>query len=390
MRFFHFSEQPYPAAWKNPSLRIDLANQECDPDVAADLYGRYLDEWMLADELGLNIMLNEHHSTATCLSASVTTFMAILARQTKNARILALGVPIANRPDPLRVAEELAMIDVISRGRIEVGFVKGVPYEIPLSNLNPVRIMDRFWEGHDLVLKALSTHDGPFRWEGEYYQYRAVNIWPRPYQQPHPPIWSTTLSPSSAPELARRGHVVATVLTGFGAREIYDSYRNACVKLGKAQPSLDRFAYMGLLAVADNERDARRRGEMVLDYLRTSSTISSQFKIPPGYFSQADAARLIRNPSLSRPFKTASGKSIALATASLDDLIEFGVIFCGTPDQVRDQIIRLDEGVGGVGNLMVMGQAAELSHAETVDNLTLFAKEVTPQLANLSWRRAAA
>jgi alkanesulfonate monooxygenase SsuD/methylene tetrahydromethanopterin reductase-like flavin-dependent oxidoreductase (luciferase family) len=383
MRFFQFSEQPYPDAWEHPSLRIDLANRHCDPQVASGLYNRYLDEWMLADELGLNIMLNEHHSTATCMAASVTTFMAILARQTHKARILALGVPIANRPDPLRVAEELAMIDVISRGRIEIGFVKGVPYEIPISNLNPVRIMDRFWEGHDLVLKALSTHDGPFRWEGEYYQYRSVNIWPRPWQQPHPPVWSTTLSPASAAELARRGHVVATVLTGYDAKGIFDAYRTACSDLGKPSPSVDRFGYLGLLAVGKSEAEANRRGHIVADYLRSSTTVSSQYKTPPGYFSVKDSARFIKSPNLSRSFKTPEGKPVTLRTAALEDLIAAGILFCGTPDQVFDQVRRFNRGVGGVGNIMLMGQAAALSHKDTADSLTLFAREVMPRLLEM-------
>ncbi len=380
MRFFYFTEQPYPDAWDHSSLRIDLPNRHCDPIVASDLYNRYLDEWMLADELGLNIMLNEHHSTATCLAASITPFMAILARQTKNARILSLGVPLANRPDPLRVAEELALVDVISHGRTEIGFVKGVPYEVPISNLNPVRMMDRFWEAQDLILKALSEQSGPFRWEGEYFQYRAVNIWPRPWQQPHPPVWSTTLSPSSAAELARRGHVVATVLSGFRAKDIYDAYRTACAEQGKPEPGLDRFAYLALMAIADNETEAHRRGNIIRDYLRTSGAISQPYKTPPGYFSIKDSARLIKTPNLSRPFKTPDGTMIKMDTATVEELVSAGVMLCGTPDQVYDQIVRFNDGVGGIGNLMLMGQAGALQHAETTNNMSLFAHEVMPRL----------
>src|SRR5690606_1401043 len=124
MRVFHFSEEPYPDAW-DPSLeshRVTLPNAVCDPKEASDLYHRYLDEWMLADELGFDIMVNEHHSTATCLTASCHVILSILARITKRARLLALGVPLANRADPQRIAEELSMIDVISRGRFEMGF----------------------------------------------------------------------------------------------------------------------------------------------------------------------------------------------------------------------------------------------------------------------------
>ena len=159
MKVYAFTEQSYPDAWFEDaeSLRVNLPNKYCDPEIASRLYNRYLDEWMLADELGLNIIVNEHHATATCMSASVHLTLAILARQTKRARLLGLGTPIANRNDPLRIAEEMSIIDVISRGRLEMGFIKGVPYEIVPSNARPVRVMDRFWEAHDLILKAMTT-----------------------------------------------------------------------------------------------------------------------------------------------------------------------------------------------------------------------------------------
>src|ERR1700687_5489229 len=133
MRVWHFSEMPYPylpAPKDYDSVRITLPNSVYDPEIGGDLYNRYLDEWMLADELGLDIMTNEHHSTPTCLDAACPLTLAILARQTRKARLLALGNPIANRRDPVRLAEEMAMIDVISRGRLEWGFVRGVPMEV--------------------------------------------------------------------------------------------------------------------------------------------------------------------------------------------------------------------------------------------------------------------
>src|ERR1700689_3223564 len=135
MRVYHMTEQSYSPAWKGDQhLRVSLPNNACDPQTAADLFHRYYDEWLLADDLGLDIMINEHHATATCMSSVAVVPLAILARQTKRARLLVLGYPLGNRIDPLRIAEELATVDVISRGRLEMGFVKGVPYELPVSN----------------------------------------------------------------------------------------------------------------------------------------------------------------------------------------------------------------------------------------------------------------
>ena len=115
-----------------------------------------------------------------------------------------LGYPIGHRPDPLRCAEELSTIDVISRGRLDMGFIKGVPYEFPASNQNPVGVMDRFWEAHDFIIKAMTSHDEPFNWEGEYLPLPAGQHLAAPGQQPHPPVWSTTGSTTQARCSARR------------------------------------------------------------------------------------------------------------------------------------------------------------------------------------------
>ncbi|MDA1310997.1 MAG: LLM class flavin-dependent oxidoreductase, partial [Proteobacteria bacterium] len=134
MKVWHFSEMAYPQAWDTGyemgSFRVNVPNSLYDPKLGADIYHRHYDEFQLCDELGINIMLNEHHSTLTCLNPAITVSASILARITKNVRLLLLGNPIANRPDPVRVAEEMAMIDVISHGRLEMGLVKGAPYEI--------------------------------------------------------------------------------------------------------------------------------------------------------------------------------------------------------------------------------------------------------------------
>ena len=153
-------------------------------------------------------MLNEHHQTATCVDPAAPLVLAALARLSKKARLLILGNPIANRRQPVRVAEEMAMVDVLSRGRLEAGFVRGVPYEVLPANSNPVRMNERQWEALDLIVKAWTTHDGPFSHEGRFFHYRAVNIWPRRYQQPHPPIWISTTSPGGA--RARRARVATS------------------------------------------------------------------------------------------------------------------------------------------------------------------------------------
>jgi alkanesulfonate monooxygenase SsuD/methylene tetrahydromethanopterin reductase-like flavin-dependent oxidoreductase (luciferase family) len=381
MQVYQFTEQPYYPVWNdhNGSLRVNLPNRKIDPKVAGDLFHRYYDEWMIADDLGYHIMVNEHHQTATCLASTVIVSLSILARQTKNCRILVLGYPIGHRPDPLRCAEELATIDVVSRGRLDMGFIKGVPYEFPASNQNPVGVMDRFWEAHDFILKAMTSHDEPFNWEGDYFHYRQVNIFPRPVQQPHPPVWSTTGNRTQARVLAEKGYVMATLGSGYATRPLYDAYRQAYLAKWRTPAPADRFAYLGLVATADNETEARRRGELVAGYLRTSAIVHVPFRNPPGFISAEDQARMLRGETAPRSF-TKDGRAINMHSGSVQDLIDAGILFCGTPDQVYQQIVDFTEYCGGMGNLLMMGHAGFLTHEDTVSNLTLFAKEVMPRL----------
>ena len=304
----------------------------------------------------------------------------MLARQTKRARLLVLGYPIGHRPDPLRVAEELSTIDVISRGRLDMGFIKGVPYEFAASNQNPVGVMDRFWEAHDFIIKAMTQHDGPFNWESEHFHYRQVNIWPRPWQQPHPPVWSTTGSKSNARVLGERGYVMATLGTGYNTRALFDVYREGYMSKGRPAPPADRFAYLGLVAVArERARRARaRRAGRELSALDARSSIRRSATRPAIFRSRTMCGSCAARRRRAATPRTAASSTCALR--SVQELIDAGMLFCGTPDQVYDQIVEFCEYCGGMGNLLMMGHAGAMTHDDTVDNLTLFAKEVMPRL----------
>jgi alkanesulfonate monooxygenase SsuD/methylene tetrahydromethanopterin reductase-like flavin-dependent oxidoreductase (luciferase family) len=388
MRVYHMTEEPYPDAWNvgAESLRVNLPNRYCDPKVAADQYHRFLDEWALCDELGINIFVNEHHSTATCITASCNIVLGILAKTTKRVRLLGLGMPIANRPDPLRVAEECAMIDVISRGRFDMGFIKGVPYEIVPSNSRPVHQVERFWEAHDLIIKALTSHDGPFSWESENFHYRSVNIWPRPWQQPHPPVWVSVNSVGSVPPVAERGYILGTVMTGYAAKKLFDEYRRVWRASGRPDPvPLDRFCYCCFAAVGKTEADGLRRGHDVMAYLRTNAIVADQFRSPPGYIPPPVLASQFHRTGRAGfselgLFDKNGNRISGFVEAKVADAMHGGLLFAGTPDQVYRQIVDFYETIGGFGVLQMMAQAGTMSHEDTVESLTLFAKEVMPRL----------
>ena len=389
MQVWHFSEMAYHPAW--PSLdetyRVTIPSRLFDPKVGADLYHRYLDEWALCDELGINIMTNEHHATATCADSVCTIPMAILARETKKVRLLALGMPIGNRNDPIRVAEEYATIDVISRGRLDMGFVKGVPFEISPANTNPADLVERFWEAHDLILKAMTSHDGPFNWEGTHFQYRSVNVWPRPYQEPHPPVWTPVGSEGSAREAAARGITIGVLNTGWVRTPgIFKAYRDSAAQAGRAM-SPDKLAYMALIGVGDTREEGYSRADQILGYSRTSGIVSPQFANPPGYVPAKGAAQMLKmgGAMVARATRvqTKDGRPINPRTMSVEEAIGGGLCFAGTPDEVYAQLKAFYDHVGGFGHLLMMGQGGTISHEDTIGNLTMFSKEVLPRLSEL-------
>lgn len=386
MRVWYFSEMAYHPAWQEGlsrgSLRVVLPNRNFDPAEGHKLLNRYLDEFALCDEVGLDIMVNEHHSTATCLTVSVPMALAIIARETKKSRLLSLGTPIANRPDPVRVAEEMAWLDVLSGGRLEMGLVKGAPYEIAPANSNPANLMRRYWEAHDLILKALSTTDGPFSWEGEFFHYRNVNIWPRPLQQPTPPVWMTGLSVETGRLAAERGHVVGTLLSGSVAKPMFDAYRARARELGwTAGP--DRFAYAAVVGVGHTREEGYRRADLAAGYVRTAPIVFEPFTNPPGYNSVGANVAMLKAGG--RGFvRDRNGNPIDSTKATVEQFMQTDTVFAGTPDDVYEQIRAFNERVGGFGHLLFFGQGGFLDHKDTAENIRLFGREVLPRLRDLT------
>jgi len=380
MQAWHFTEMPYPDLPPLDTLstmRVSIPSKLYDPKIGAELYNRYLDEHMLADELGLNMLLNEHHQTATCINTCAPLSAAILARQTSKGRICILGNPVANRADPIRIAEEMAMIDCISRGRLDVGFVRGVPYEIFAANTNPTQTVERLWEGIDLVSKAWTTTNGPFNFEGKFTHKRAINLWPRPYQTPHPAIWITGSSDiENIKRAASRGFVFATFLQPHEkVKWMFDGYRSAYRDTGL--PGGGGTAYMPLVYTADSDEEAEKGARELTWYLDAKS--EPQYRNPPGYVPVEYNVQALKG--------TFTGRTDAMRKQSIEYLRDQGVIIYGKPDDVAKQIKRLYGLVGGFDHLLMMGQAGHLNHEMTKRSMTLFAKEVYPQVKDLARTR---
>src|SRR5215468_5493610 len=275
MKLYYFSEMPHhefpdEEGEKYPSLRLEFPNRFFEREKAAANYQRYLDEYEFADQAGFEgVMINEHHSTPSCVDVGVNMTAAILARTTRRAKILLLGNILPVEENPVRLAEQLAMADLISGGRVLSGFVRGIGVETWWSNTNPVHNRERFEECHDLILKCW-TSPGPFRWEGKHYHFRHVNPWCLPLQKPHPPIWTPgTASPETAIWAGERGYTYVPFLVPFViARELFDYYREGAARAGRTVTP-DNLGFLICAVAADTRRvhvagrDALARGESV-------------------------------------------------------------------------------------------------------------------------------
>jgi alkanesulfonate monooxygenase SsuD/methylene tetrahydromethanopterin reductase-like flavin-dependent oxidoreductase (luciferase family) len=391
MESWYFSEQSYYPAWDTPgSPKVTSAAGRVDPERAHRLLQDYIAECVLCDRLGLNIMANEHHAAYTCMNVSVMMTLAVAASHTKNAKLLALGIPILNRMDPFRIAEEIAYVDVLSRGRLQVGLIKGTAFELYISNAHPVTAAERYWEVHDLVTAALRNRTGAFSYESPNFNYRYVNVIPPCYQDPSPPQWLTTLSSNTAKEAARRGLVLAITASAPVARQSFPLYREEYLRTFGRPAGLDRFAYLGYVVVAKDEATALERARKLLHFVEVSERIGENFINPPGVLPAADNARFLRaGKTLTHRTKTLpDGTPMSDPPTPREHIIN-GTLFAGTPDQVYEQIKRLYDSVGGFGNLLVQ-KGGTMSHDEICDSLKLYAEEVQPRLAALTKSHAEA
>ena len=385
MQSWYFSEQSYAPAWDEPvSPKVTAPSSLVDPETAHRLLSEYIAECKLADELGMNIMTNEHHAAYTCMSVSSLMTLAVLATHTRKARLLALGVPIMNRMDPYRVAEEAAYVDVLSRGRLELGLIKGSTFELYMSNSNPVTANARYWEAHDLVLAALKKKDGPISYESDNFNYRYLNVVPPCYQEPTPPIWMTTLSPAMAREAAQRGYVIAITAVARAARACFPAYREEYERVHGQPAPLDRLCYLGQVVVARDEATALERARKLLRFNEASERIDARYINPPGVMPPSENARLLKSGSTTthRNKTLPDGTPMSNPPTPREQIINH-VLFAGTPDQVYKQIKTFYDSVGGFGNLLVQ-LGAPMGHDEICDSLSLYAKEVMPRLQALT------
>jgi len=363
--------QKYRAAW------VVLPNTYFDPKKGHELYNRYLDELELAAELGFDgVSVNEHHQNAYGLMPSPVVTAAALSRRTKSARIAILGNAFCLREHPLTLAEEHAMIDCITGGRLISGMVRGIGAEYFSLGTNPAYSHARFQEAHDLVVEAW-TKPGPFSFEGKYYHFDYVNVWPRPYQQPHPPIWAPSTGSIETIEWAAHPSRKYVYLQAYSPTQsvarYLNYYRECAQRMYGYTASSDRIGWSTPVYVSDTDQKARDEAKPHIEILFNKLLrLPFEMLFPPGYLS----AKSLKNMRTHK-------RSVSGQEHTVDTLIEQGIIVCGSPDTVRKQFIDTHR-LLGFQNLLCLMQFGTLPRELTERNIRLFAREVMPALQALT------
>jgi alkanesulfonate monooxygenase SsuD/methylene tetrahydromethanopterin reductase-like flavin-dependent oxidoreductase (luciferase family) len=373
--FFHlmpYSQLPDDFDTAYDSISLTYPNANFDPAFGASLYARYLDELEYADQLGFDgIAVNEHHQSGYGLMPSPNLMAAALTRRTSQARIMVLGNAIGIRGNPLRVAEEIAMLDLMSGGRVDSGFVRGIGWEYFGHSINPTKSRSRFNEAHDLIIKAWTSPE-MFSWYGENYEYRYVNLWPRPIQQPHPPIFIPGAGSTETMKFcAERRYTYMSVYAPTGiVRRWFDGYRAAATELGYvADP--EKIAFSVPIYVADTDEKAHREAQPMVEWLyHKGLKQTGEMVTPPGYMSPGSLRGVL-----------ASG--LRMGGNSYEDLLANGQAVVGSPSSVTKRLSELYDELGGFGQIIGLFAIGPSTHEQVKRSAELFATEVMPVLRPL-------
>ncbi len=380
LMWFHlmpYTELPEDFKQKHPSVWVDIHSSLFDPKRAHLMYNDFLDELEYAADCGYDaICVNEHHSNGYGLMPSPNLMATTLARRTTDATICVMGNSLALYNPPTRVAEEFSMIDCISGGRLIAGFPVGTPMDDCYAyGQNPSLLRDRYYEAHDLVMRAWKEKE-TFAFNGRYNQQRYVNIWPRPVQQPHPPIWIPGGGSIETWRWCAEMDYVYCYLSYYGhkvGKATMDGFWAEMDRLGKDRNPY-RAGFAQTVAVAESHDQAMDMYAEAAEYFFGRCLhIDPRFAAPPGYATEAT----IRF-GLTSQVSAAAAKSQARPT-TMQELVDAGYIVIGSPSQVVEQIVELSDNLN-VGNLMLLMQFGNMNKDLTRYNTRLFAEKVMPTL----------
>jgi len=388
VEFSYFVNQPYlgypyEAAAEFGAVMLKFSNKHFDPERAAELFARYHREFQMAEEIGFDaILVNEHHNAPAAMSPLPNVSATVLAKITSRVKIFIGGNILPINGNPVRLAEELAMIDLISKGRLISGFVRGGAVESLAHTTNTLHNRDMFTEAHDLIVKTW-TQPGPFVWEGKYYDYRCVNPWVLPYQKPHPPIMIPgSTSKETVEWAAKRGYPYLALATRLDATEQMFDYFDEVAQAHGHEVTPGHHGYTTRVHVAETDEQAHEEAKKLFGGRRAQVTSMADMKLhpdvgawmaPPGYVSKE--AAMIRR-------KYMGGTPYAFFAKGYEKALEDRQVVVGSPDTVVEQLNELRKRFRA-GHLGIAHFPIE-DESMTERNLELLGERVFPKLRELA------
>lgn len=382
MKSYAFHLMPYrhldfENADKYSSYWVVLPSKFYDPKKGFALYQEYISQLVYAADCGFDgICVNEHHQTAYGLMPAPNLIAATLIERTRgrDTKVAVIGRALPITQNPITIAEEFAMLDNLSDGRLIAGFVRGIGCEYHSSTVNPIYSHDRFHEAHDIITRAW-TSDEPFDYQGEHYNYNYASCWPRPVQQPHPPIWIPSQGSGETIDWAADPSRKYPVIMAFSPTEavlrFHEAYRNKAEEYGY-EASGEQLGWSTPIYVAETDDIARKEaGEHVETLFNHFFHIPFEFLFPPGYTGIASLQKMME-------FR----KGIGTSKLKLEDLFARGNCIVGSPDTVASKIAEIHDKTG-FQIMMPMIQFGTLTDDLVKKSTQMYAEEVMPRLAKL-------
>ncbi|MDX1648891.1 MAG: LLM class flavin-dependent oxidoreductase [Myxococcota bacterium] len=384
MRFTWFNLMPWPHLpedfrQRHRSVWVDIPNRLYDPREGHRVYHEYMDQLEYADALGFDgIGVNEHHQNAYGLMPSPNLIASALARRTSRAAICVIGNSIALYNPPIRVAEEFAMLDVISGGRLVAGFPVGTPMDTNFCyGQIPALTRDKYDEAHRLIVRAW-TEEEPFAFDGKYNQLRYVNCWPRPIQQPHPPVYVPGGGSIETWDFCLDHDYNYSYLSfgGYKAgKALLDGYWERVAARGKDE-SPHRAAFAQIICVADTDAEAEQLyAEHVLYFFNRCLHVAPGFSDPPGY-------RTLETIRAGKLNQLRAEAQKVFQSLTWKDLVEGGFVIAGSPATVRERMEEMIKGLR-IGHCFCLFHNGDMPDWKTRHSSKLFAEKVMPELRGL-------
>ena len=373
-----FHLMPWPHV--EEAIAWPFSSDRFDPEVGGGLYEQYLDQLAYCEELGYDaVAVNEHHYTAYGLMPSPNLMAANLAERTDDIDIAVYGNVLPLRGHPVRVAEELAMLDNLTEGRLISGFVRGIPSEYAAYGVDPDESRGRFAEAWDLIVRAW-TEPEPFDFDGEYYSYEDVYVWPRPYQDPHPPLWMPAESEESIRFAAGKRVPIGRVFASTaGMVATSERYREIAEDEFGWSPGRDHFRPTRMIYVGETMERAREEAEEHLAYF---------YEKLLGAIFRAGAVKAVgdteyREENAFEYEQNVPPKALEVMDFDFEEYQESGEVIVGDPTYVVEELERQYDALDGFETLIALLQFGSLPDDLARRNLERFADEVMPELDRL-------